>query len=117
LPNVLAGSATVQRLTELVFFFVRNHMMPAALPAFRYKDAGNVESPLFSLLLELYRCDESSSSKDLRFLRKLRRLPHLLRHVKNPYRSAEAKKSCSVCSEIAAMDRLERAAAALQQRL
>ncbi|MDR2517222.1 MAG: HD domain-containing protein [Spirochaetaceae bacterium] len=49
-----------------VAFLVKNHMLPAALPRLpAARVAGIIDSPLFPALLELYRCDESSSFKGL----------------------------------------------------
>lgn len=83
-----------QVLIEDVFFFVRNHMMPAALPRLPLtRMQETLESPLFPLLLELYRCDESSSFKGPGgFYESCAAYRTYLRHVKNPYRSADGKK-------------------------
>jgi poly(A) polymerase len=52
-----------------------------------------LESPLFPLLLELYRCDESSSFKGPEgFYESCAAYRTYLKHVKNPYRSADGKK-------------------------
>ncbi|MDR1429206.1 MAG: HD domain-containing protein [Spirochaetaceae bacterium] len=72
-----------------IIFLVKNHMLPAALPRlplFRTREI--LESPLFPVLMELYRCDESSSFKGLdnyykssaayRAYLKTRRNPYLL---------------------------------------
>ena len=70
------GARTARRFLEAlefppeiaaqVFFLVRNHMLPAALPRLPLSRTAEVlESPLFPTLLELYRCDESSSFKGL----------------------------------------------------
>ena len=49
-----------------IAFMVENHMLPAALPRLPpARVAGVIDSPLFPTLLELYRCDESSSFKEL----------------------------------------------------
>lgn len=79
---------------ERVAFLVRNHMMPAALPRLPLtRTQAALESPLFPLLLELYRCDESSSFKDQGgFYESCAAYRTYLRNVKNPYRSADGKK-------------------------
>ncbi|MFA6505359.1 MAG: phosphohydrolase [Treponemataceae bacterium] len=77
-----------------VAFLVRNHMMPAALPRLPLtRTQTALESPLFPLLLELYRCDESSSFKNQGgFYESCAAYRAYLRNVKNPYRSADGKK-------------------------
>lgn len=77
-----------------VAFLVRNHMMPAALPRLPLtRTQAVLESPLFPLLLELYRCDESSSFKNQGgFYESCAAYRAYLRNVKNPYRSADGKK-------------------------
>ena len=81
-------------LVSDVCFLVRNHMMPAALPRLPLTRSQEIlESPLFPLLLELYRCDESSSFKGLEgFYDSCAAYRSYLRNVKNPYRSADGKK-------------------------
>lgn len=81
-------------LAENVAFLVRNHMLPAALPRLPLsRTQAALESPLFPLLLELYRCDESSSFKDQGgFYESCAAYRTYLRNVKNPYRSADGKK-------------------------
>ncbi|MCL2252789.1 MAG: HD domain-containing protein [Treponema sp.] len=55
-----------QSLINDICFLVLNHMLPAALPRLPlYRTEQILSSPLFPLLLELYRCDESSSFKGL----------------------------------------------------
>lgn len=81
-------------IIENVAFLVRNHMMPAALPRLPLtRTQAALESPLFPLLLELYRCDESSSFKNQGgFYESCAAYRTYLRNVKNPYRSADGKK-------------------------
>jgi poly(A) polymerase len=77
-----------------VCFLVRNHMITAALPRlplFRTSDI--MSSPLFPALLELYRCDESSSFKGLDgYYESSAAYQAFLRNRKNPYRAADGKK-------------------------
>jgi poly(A) polymerase len=81
-------------LTTDVCFLVRNHMIPAALPRlplFRTREI--MASPLFPILMELYRCDESSSFKGLDgYYESSAAYQTYLRNLKNPYRSADGKK-------------------------
>jgi poly(A) polymerase len=49
-----------------IFYLVKNHMLPAALPRLPLVRTGEImASPLFPTLMELYRCDESSSFQGL----------------------------------------------------
>ena len=77
-----------------VCFLVRNHMLPAALPRLPfYRTERIMTSPLFPLLLELYRCDESSSFKGLDgYYESSAAYQSFLRNRRNPYRSADGKK-------------------------
>ena len=77
-----------------VFYLVRNHMLPAALkrlPLTKTKEI--MSSPLFPTLMELYRCDESSSFKGLDgYHENSAAYQAYLKHSRNPYRSADGKK-------------------------
>jgi poly(A) polymerase len=77
-----------------IFYLVKNHMLPAALPRLPLVRTGEVlESPLFPVLLELYRCDESSSFKGLTgYYESSAAYQSYLRNRRNPYRSADGKK-------------------------
>jgi poly(A) polymerase len=77
-----------------VCYLVKNHMLPAALPRLPLtRTEGILESPLFPTLLELYRCDESSSFKDLGgYYESSAAYQAYLRYRRNPYRSADGKK-------------------------
>jgi poly(A) polymerase len=77
-----------------VCFLVRNHMLPAALPRLPLIRTGDImASPLFPALLELYRCDESSSFKGLDgYYQSSAAYQSFLRHRHNPYRSMDGKK-------------------------
>jgi poly(A) polymerase len=81
-------------LTNDVCFLVRNHMLPAALPRLPFfRTAGIMASPLFPVLMELYRCDESSSFKGLDgYYESSVVYQSYLRNRRNPYRSADGKK-------------------------
>jgi poly(A) polymerase len=77
-----------------VCYLVRNHMLPAALPRLPLTRTGGImASPLFPTLLELYRCDESSSFKGLDgYYESSAAYQSYLRYRRNPYRSADGKK-------------------------
>jgi poly(A) polymerase len=77
-----------------VCFLVRNHMLPAALPRLPFSRTGKImASPLFPTLMELYRCDESSSFKGLDgYYESSAVYQSYLRNRRNPYRSADGKK-------------------------
>jgi len=77
-----------------VCYLVRNHMLPAALPRLPlFRTGEQMASPLFPLLMELYRCDESSSFKGLDgYYQSSAAYQSYLRHRRNPYRSADGKK-------------------------
>jgi len=76
-----------------VCYLVRNHMLPAALPRLPLIRTGQImESPLFPALLELYRCDESSSFKGLDgYYQSSSAYQAYLKHRRNPYRRADGK--------------------------
>ena len=77
-----------------VCWLVKNHMLPAALPRLPLsKTAEVLESGLFPILLELYRCDESSSFKGLDgYYESSAAYQAYLRNRRNPYRSADGRK-------------------------
>jgi poly(A) polymerase len=81
-------------LIDDVFYLVRNHMLPAALPRLPLTRTGEImASPLFPVLMELYRCDESSSFKGLDgYYESSAAYQSYLRYRRNPYRSADGKK-------------------------
>lgn len=77
-----------------VCYLVRNHMLPAALPRLPLARTGKImASPLFPTLMELYRCDESSSFKGLDgYYQSSAAYQAYLKNRRNPYRSADGKK-------------------------
>ncbi|MDR1319125.1 MAG: HD domain-containing protein [Treponema sp.] len=81
-------------LTGDVCYLVRNHMLPAALPRLPLARTGGImASPLFPVLLELYRCDESSSFKGPDgYYQSSAAYQSYLRYRRNPYRSEDGKK-------------------------
>jgi poly(A) polymerase len=80
-------------LVNDVCYLVRNHMLPAALPRLPLARTGEImESSLFPALLELYRCDESSSFKGLDgYYRSSAAYQSYLKNRRNPYRSPDGK--------------------------
>ncbi|MDR0403645.1 MAG: HD domain-containing protein [Treponema sp.] len=71
-----------------VCYLVKNHMLPAALPRLPLsRTKAIMDSRLFPVLLELYRCDESSSFKGLdQYYKSSAAYRRFLRLRKNPYR-------------------------------
>ena len=81
-------------LVQDIYFLVKNHMLPAALKRLPFARTGEImASQLFPTLMELYRCDESSSFKGLDgYYENSAAYQTYLRNIKNPYRSADGKK-------------------------
>jgi poly(A) polymerase len=81
-------------LVRDVCYLVRNHMLPAALPRLPLTRTGEIMSSLlFPTLLELYRCDESSSFKGLDgYYQSSAVYQSYLKYRRSPYRSADGKK-------------------------
>jgi poly(A) polymerase len=81
-------------VTQEICFLVRNHMLPAALPRLPlFRTEQIMSSPLFPLLMELYRCDEASSFKGLDgYYESSAAYQQFLRNRRNPYRTADGKK-------------------------
>jgi len=81
-------------LIQDIFYLVKNHMLPAALKRLPItKTAEIMASPLFPTLMELYRCDESSSFKGLDgYYENSAAYQTYLKNMKNPYRSRDGKK-------------------------
>jgi poly(A) polymerase len=82
------------KLIQDVCFLVKNHMLPAALPRLPlFRTEPIMSSPLFPLLMELYRCDESSSFKGLDgYYESSATYQQFLKNKQNPYRTADGKK-------------------------
>jgi poly(A) polymerase len=82
-----------QGFKDDIYYLVKNHMLPAALkrlPLIRTQEI--MESALFPTLMELYRCDESSSFKGLDgYYENSAAYQAYLRYRRNPYRSADGK--------------------------
>jgi poly(A) polymerase len=81
-------------LIEDIYYLALNHMLPAALPRLPLvRTRAVLESSLFPTLLELYRCDESSSFKGLDgYYESSAAYQTYLRNRRNPYRLADGKK-------------------------
>ena len=81
-------------LVSDVCYLVKNHMFPAALPRLPLiRTEEKMLSPLFPLLMELYRCDESSSFKGPDgYYESSAAYQSFLRYKRNPYRTADGKK-------------------------
>jgi poly(A) polymerase len=77
-----------------IYYLVRNHMLPAALKRLPLsKTAEIMASPLFPTLMELYRCDESSSFKGLDgYYENSAAYQTYLKNIKNPYRAKDGRK-------------------------
>jgi poly(A) polymerase len=81
-------------LIDDIFYLVKNHMLPAALKRLPLTKTSEImRSPLFPTLMELYRCDESSSFKPLdNYHENSAAYQGYLKNLRNPYRSADGKK-------------------------
>jgi poly(A) polymerase len=79
---------------DSICYLVKNHMLPAALPRLPLARKREIlESPLFPTLMELYRCDESSSFKGLDgYYKSSAAYQNYLKNRRNPYRSEDGKK-------------------------
>ncbi len=90
----LANLGFGQPLIKDVGFLVSRHMMPsmiAKLPLFRTEET--MSHRLFPLLLEVYRCDISSTFRGPEgYYEACRVYREFLKHRKNPYRTAAGKK-------------------------
>ncbi|MDR1025476.1 MAG: HD domain-containing protein, partial [Treponema sp.] len=82
-------------LIDKVAWLVKNHMLPAAMPRLPLIRTQEImEAPLFPTLMELYRCDESSSFKGLDgYYESSAAYRQYLKYRRNPYRSADGKKT------------------------
>ena len=81
-------------LVNDIFYLVKNHMLPAALKRLPLTKTREImSSPVFPTLMELYRCDESSSFKGLDgYHENSAAYQTYLKNLRNPYRSADGKK-------------------------
>jgi poly(A) polymerase len=84
-----------RELIDDIAWLVRNHMFPAAMPRLPLSRTQEiVEAALYPTLMELYRCDESSSFKGLDgYYESSAAYRHYLKYRRNPYRDADGKKT------------------------
>jgi poly(A) polymerase len=82
------------RVIEQVEYFVRNHMLPAYIPKLSFSRTEDVlSSPLFPDLLELYRCDVSSTFRGPDgYYAACAAYRSFLKNRRNPFRSSAGKK-------------------------
>ncbi len=80
---------------ESVAWLIRYHMIPGALHRLpTRRTAGLMRSPLFPALLELYRCDLSSTFRGPEgYYRACRVYKDFLKHERNPYRREDGTKA------------------------
>ncbi|MCL1818335.1 MAG: HD domain-containing protein [Spirochaetaceae bacterium] len=92
--NFLARLGFPPSLITDVAFLIRNHMLPGlikTLPTHRTEDV--MASPLFPLLLEVYRCDLSSTFRGPDgYYEACKVYRAFLKNRKNPYRTINGKK-------------------------
>jgi poly(A) polymerase len=83
-----------EELIQNVAFLVKEHMLPGYLADLPYSRTEEVmSSPLFPLVLELYRCDISSTyRKPVEYYRACKVYRKFLKHQQNPFRSIDGKK-------------------------
>lgn len=83
-----------REIIEKVSFLVKHHMLPGALSKLPpYRVEKTLSSPLFPMLLELYRCDLHSTFRGPDgYYRACKVYRAFLKHRKNPFRDASGKK-------------------------
>lgn len=83
-----------EELIGQVDYFVRQHMLPAYIPKLPFSRTEEVlSSPLFPELLELYRCDVSSTFRGPDgYYRACATYRNFLKNRRNPFRSSDGKK-------------------------
>lgn len=88
-------------LVEKALFFVRHHMLPAALPKLPPYRIGQVlTSPWFPELLEVYRCDLLSTFRGPEgYYAACRAYKAYLKNSRNPFRSSDGRKRLRVYVE------------------
>lgn len=77
-----------------VSFLVRNHMLPGLIKSLpTYRTGSVMESELFPMLLEVYRCDLSSTFRGPGgYYEACKVYRAFLKHKKNPFRGSDGKK-------------------------
>ncbi len=92
--DFLQGLRFPHKVVESVQYLVHHHMMPAAitaLPTFRTEEV--MASSLFPELLELYRCDVSSTFRGPDgYYRACKTYRTFLKNKRNPFRTSDGKK-------------------------
>jgi len=83
-----------QKTVEDVIFLVQNHMLPAFIPEIpNFRTEKVLSSTLFPQLLEVYRCDLSSTFQGPEgYYRACKAYKKYLKNVKNPYRDVSGNK-------------------------
>lgn len=81
-------------LVDNTVWLVQNHMYPSAIDSLPlYRTERLMSSPLFPVLLELYRCDLSSSYRGPDgYYRACRVFRRFIKHSENPFRHADGRK-------------------------
>lgn len=90
----LQGLGYPASTVDAVEFLVKYHMVPGALPKLPvYRTESLMASPLFPDLLELYRCDVSSTYRGPDgYYRACRTYRAFLKNSNNPFRTSDGKK-------------------------
>lgn len=83
-----------QPFIDDVAWLIRNHMLPGALHRLpTYRSEAAMASPLFPLLLEVYRCDLASTFRGPEgYYRACKVYRSFLKNKANPFRTADGKK-------------------------
>lgn len=76
---------------DIVAYLIKNHMIPAYAPKLPiYRIEQTLSSPMYPLLLELFRCDISSSYRAMDiYYDACKHYKKFLRYTKNPYRETD----------------------------
>jgi len=90
-----------RKIIEDVGFLVKEHMLPAALPDLPFFRIGEImANPLFPKLLEVYRCDVSSTFRGPEgYYKACKVYQSFLRNRKNPFRNSGGKKIARIYIE------------------
>jgi poly(A) polymerase len=91
-----------EKLVDDVYFMIRWHMMPAALPRLPASKVSDVVlDPRFPDLLELFRCDEFSTFKGPdTYYAGCAAYKAFMRNHKNPYRDQDGRKKAQTFSRL-----------------
>jgi len=93
--RILGRLGFCRETIEAVGWLIRNHMIPGAIEALpAYRRNRTMSSPLFPQLLELYRCDLSSTFRGPDgYYRACTIYRKYLKDVANPFRNPDGKKT------------------------